>query len=295
MAQRPPGTGARYKTTVCARQAMQSDESRIDCRVKISIITACLNRKEFIGAAVERSSPKIIQNLSTGLSTGDRRMVRSKFLRRYPHLNYLSEPDRGVYDAWNKGINRASGDVVSILNSDDVYAAGALHSYARMFAASRSAPMVSGGYQIFRMSQQGTAIEMHHYQDPKRYRLSLRNATVGLPIINSRFFRRSLFDRVGRFDLKYAVASDREFIIRAALSGIQDVSTCGNIFTVTDGVPDTWPMNPGNGVFAQGLGRGIAHDPEVPLNGFAHALAMIKRCTNGGASWRPPWSWFMPS
>jgi hypothetical protein len=130
-----------------------------------------------------------------------------------------------VYDAWNKGIDRASGDVVSILNSDDVYANGALHSCARILAASPSVPVVSGGCQIFRMSRLGTAVDMHCYQDPKRYRLSLRNATVGLPIINSRFFRRSLFDEIGRFDPAYAVASDREFLIRAELSGIRDVST----------------------------------------------------------------------
>ena len=65
---------------------------------------------------------------------------------------------------------------------------------------------------------------MHRYEDPKRYRLSLRNATVGLPIINSRFFRRSLFDQLGRFDIAYTVASDRDFLIRASLAGIKDVS-----------------------------------------------------------------------
>lgn len=235
---------------------MQSVESPIDRRVKISIITACLNRKEFIGEAVESVLAQNYPEFEHWIIDGGSSDGTLEVLRRYPHLNVLSEPDRGVYDAWNKGISRASGDVVSILNSDDVYAAGALHSCARMFAASRSAPMVSGGCQIFRMSKRGTAVEMHRYRDPKRYQLSLRNATVGLPIINSRFFRRSLFDRVGGFDLKYAVASDREFLIRAALSGIQDVST-PEIFYRYQWHAGSLTMNAGNESMLKGLDEGL--------------------------------------
>jgi glycosyltransferase involved in cell wall biosynthesis len=193
--------------------------------VKISIITACLNRKEFIEAAIESVLAQNYPEFEHWIIDGGSSDGTLEVLNRYPHLHVLSEPDRGVYDAWNKGIDRASGDVVSILNSDDVYANGALHSCARILAASPSVSVVSGGCEIFRMSRLGTAVDMHRYQDPKRYRLSLRNATVGLPIINSRFFRRSLFDEIGRFDPAYAVASDREFLIRAALSGIRDVST----------------------------------------------------------------------
>jgi glycosyltransferase involved in cell wall biosynthesis len=193
--------------------------------MKITIITACLNRKEFIGAAIESVLAQNYPEFEHWIIDGGSSDGTLELLKRYSHLNVLSEPDRGVYDAWNKGIDRASGDVVSILNSDDVYAAGALHSCARVFAASPSVSVVSGGCQIFRIGSQGTAVELHRYQDPKRYRLSLRNATVGLPIINSRFFRRSVFDKVGRFDLAYTVASDREFLIRAALAGIRDAST----------------------------------------------------------------------
>ncbi len=224
--------------------------------MKISIITACLNREEFIGAAIESVLAQNYPEFEHWIIDGGSSDGTLEILKRYPHLNVLSEPDRGVYDAWNKGIDRASGDVVSILNSDDVYAPGALHSCARIIAASPSVPMVSGGCQIFRMSRQGTEVEMHRYRDPKRYRLSLRNATVGLPIINSRFFRRSLFNRIGRFDLSYTVVSDREFLIRAALSGIQDVSTpdilyryCWHAGSLT--------MNAGNQSMLRGLDEGL--------------------------------------
>ena len=135
--------------------------------MKFSIITACLNRREFIGAAIESVLAQNYPEFEHWIIDGGSSDGTLEVLNRYPHLKVLSEPDRGVYEAWNKGIDRASGDVVSILNSDDVYATGALHRCARIFAASPSVPVVSGGCQIFRMSRRGTAVEMHRYQNPK--------------------------------------------------------------------------------------------------------------------------------
>ena len=97
---------------------------------------------------------------------------------------------------------------------------------------------------------------MHRYQDQRRYRLSLRNATLGLPIINSRFFRRSLFDKLGRFDLAYTVASDREFLIRASLAGITDVCT-SEIFYRYLWHSGSLTMNAGNRSMLKGLEDGL--------------------------------------
>jgi len=224
--------------------------------MKISIITACLNRKEFIATAIESVLAQNYPEFEHWIIDGGSSDGTLEVLERYSHLKVVSESDRGVYDAWNKGIDRANGDVVSILNSDDVYAAGALHSCTRILAASPSASMVSGGCQIFRLSDKGMAVEMHRYQDPKQYRLSLRNATVGLPIINSRFFRRSVFDQVGRFDLAYSVASDREFLIRAALSGLRDVAT-PEIFYRYCWHAGSLTMNAGNQSMLRGLHDGL--------------------------------------
>jgi glycosyltransferase involved in cell wall biosynthesis len=224
--------------------------------MKISVITACLNRKEFIAAAIESVLAQNYPDFEHWIIDGGSSDGTHEVLKRYPHLKVLSEPDSGVYDAWNKGIDRVNGDVVSILNSDDVYAAGAFHKCAGMLASSPSVPVASGGCQIFRMSTRGNPVEMHRYEDPERYRLFLRNVTVGLPIINSRFFRRSLFDRLGRFDLAYAVASDREFLIRAALRGVLDVST-PEIFYRYRWHAGSLTMNAGNRSLLRGLQDGL--------------------------------------
>jgi glycosyltransferase involved in cell wall biosynthesis len=224
--------------------------------MKISIITASLNRKRFIGAAIESVLAQNYADFEHWIIDGGSSDGTLAFLQQYPHLKVLSEPDRGVYDAWNKGIDRAKGDFISILNSDDVYPPGAFHRCLKIVSASPAVPVVSGGCQIYRTGDRGKEIEMHRYQDPRRYRLSLRSATVGLPIINSRFFRRSLFDKIGRFDLAFTVASDREFLIRASLAGIKDVCT-SEIFYRYLWHAGSLTMNAGNRSMLRGLEDGL--------------------------------------
>lgn len=224
--------------------------------MKISVITATLNRKEFIGAAIESVLAQNYPDFEHWIIDGGSADGTLEFLKQYPHLKVLSEPDRGVYDAWNKGIDRASGDLVSILNSDDVYAPEAFHRCVKLVARCPSALVVSGGCQIVRAGRNGSEIEMHRYQNPRQYRLSMRNATVGLPIINSRFFQRSLFDKLGRFDLAYPVASDRDFLIRASLAGVTDICT-PEIFYRYRWHTGSLTMNAGNRTMLRGLEDGL--------------------------------------
>jgi glycosyltransferase involved in cell wall biosynthesis len=224
--------------------------------VKISIITATLNRKEFIGAAIESVLAQEYPDFEHWIIDGGSSDGTLELLQRYPHLQVLSEPDRGVFDAWNKGVDRARGDLIAILNSDDVYPPGVFQSCAALLARSPWAQAVSGGCQIFRTGPGGVEVEMHRYQDPRRYQLSLRSATVGLPIINSRFFRRSVFDQVGRFDLDYPVASDREFLIRAALAGIADVCS-PDVYYRYRWHSGSNTMNAGNRTMLTGIDDGL--------------------------------------
>ena len=224
--------------------------------MKISIITAALNRKEFIQAAIESVLVQGYSDFEHWIIDGGSSDGTLELLKQYPHLRVLSEPDRGVFDAWNKGVDRATGDLVGILNSDDVYPPWAFHSCTQLLEKVPAAQAASGGCQIFRNGPGGVEIEMHRYQDPRRYQLSLRNVTVGLPIINSRFFRRSVFDQLGRFSLDYPVASDREFLIRAALAGIVDVCS-PEIYYRYRWHSGSNTMNAGNSTMLTGVEDGL--------------------------------------
>jgi glycosyltransferase involved in cell wall biosynthesis len=224
--------------------------------VKISVITASLNRKDFIRAAVESVLDQHYSEFEHWIVDGGSSDGTLELLKEYPHLKIISEPDRGVYDAWNKGINRSDGDVISILNSDDLYTPKAFERCAEMFRSFPDASLVSGGCQIFRTTASGQEIEMHNYRNPQQYRLSLRNATVGLPNINSRFFRRSLFSAIGAFDLNYLVAADREFLMRAAVAKVKDIAVA-DVFYRYRHHPGSLTMNAGNKTMLRGLEEGL--------------------------------------
>ena len=224
--------------------------------MKISVITASLNRKDLIRWAVESVLDQRYSEFEHWIIDGGSTDGTLELLKEYPHLKIISEPDRGVYDAWNKGISHAEGDVISLLNSDDLYGAQAFARCAETLRSYPDALLVSGGCQIFRTVASGDEIEMHRYQDPRRYRLSLRNATVGLPIINSRFFRRSLFSTIGTFDLDYPVAADREFLIRAAFAGVEEIALEDVLYRYRFHA-GSLTMNAGNRTMVLGLEDGL--------------------------------------
>lgn len=190
--------------------------------MKISVITPCLNREEFIAEAIESVLAQDYSEFEHWLIDGGSTDRTLAIARGYPHLKVISEPDRGVYDAFNKGLKLAAGEVIALLNSDDLFVPGAFRLCANLFRNTVGTMIVSGGCQIFRRTSAGREIEMHRYEDARRYQLSLRNVTLGLPSINARFFRRAVFEKIGDFNLDYPIAADRDLLIRAALAGIPD-------------------------------------------------------------------------
>ena len=189
--------------------------------MKISIVTPCLNRRELIGTAIESVLAQGYPDFEHWIIDGGSTDGTLSFLEKYPHLKIISEPDRGVYDGFNKGVERSEGDVIAFLNSDDLYARGTFDLVKRGFERS-STEVVSGGCEIFRRTTVGSEVIMHRYVDSRRYRLDVRGVTLGIPNINARFFRRNVFEKVGNFSAQYRMAADREFLLRATLAGVSD-------------------------------------------------------------------------
>jgi glycosyltransferase involved in cell wall biosynthesis len=190
--------------------------------MRFSIITPCFNRVTLIGATIESVIAQDYPDFEHWIIDGGSTDGTLDLLNRYRHLRVVSEPDNGVYDAINKGIRLTTGEIIILLNSDDLLVPGALSLSADIFRNAVGTMIVSAGCQIFRCTPEGTEIEMHRYDDLRQYALSLRNVTVGTPNINARFFRRKVFDQIGAFDLAFPIAADRDFLIRAALRGLPD-------------------------------------------------------------------------
>jgi glycosyltransferase involved in cell wall biosynthesis len=223
--------------------------------MKISIITASLNRRGFIGAAVESVLAQNYPDFEHWIIDGGSSDGTLEFLKQYPHLKVLSEPDRGVYDGFNKGLDRASGDVIAFLNSDDVYAPAVFHFVRERYDRGTS-EIVTGACEIFRRLGSGAEVIMHRYLDSRRYRLSVASVTLGVPNINARFFRRSVFDKIGNFSLEYQMAADRDFLLRSALAKISDDSV-ERLFYRYQWHAGSLTMNSGNTTLLKAIYEGV--------------------------------------
>lgn len=216
----------------------------LDKLPKISVVTACFNRAKLIRDAIqnilEQNYPNFEHIIVDGASTDGTLEV----LKEYKHLRVQSEPDTGIYDAFNKGIKLAKGDIIVLLNSDDLLGEDTLLKAGEAFAHDPSLDMVTGGATVFRFLMDGSKRVTEEYINEPECRLTYHNVTLGVSITNARFFKKSLYEKAGPFPTHYKLASDRDFFIRVAMQNPKELYIPYNVyqyrchdesFTITDG------------------------------------------------------------
>ncbi|CEG52545.1 Glycosyl transferase 2 [Stutzerimonas xanthomarina] len=137
-------------------------------------------------------------------------------VRKYPELvtQLISEPDRGIYDAMNKGVQRATGEVVGILNSDDFYRhSRVLQEVTEAFAADPELEVLMGDVDF--VSDEDLQKPVRTYRAtgfrPWMFRLGF------MPPHPAIFIRKSAYERVGLYKLGYRIAADFDFLVRLLL------------------------------------------------------------------------------
>jgi glycosyltransferase involved in cell wall biosynthesis len=138
-------------------------------------------------------------------------------LKKYSHLKVICEPDRNLYDALNKGIRASTGEIIGHLNTDDFYHTNIFGEIARYFADDPDLDTVGGGAMMFYDTESGERLIDAAYVMPKDKEPSVYNAILGVPITNARFFHKRVYDSVGLYDIRFPIAADREWMLRAAL------------------------------------------------------------------------------
>jgi glycosyltransferase involved in cell wall biosynthesis len=180
--------------------------------LKISVVTTAFNSSATIvdtlasvgGQSYEDVEHIVIDGASTD---GTQELVRLHG-RRVAKL--VSEKDRGIYDAMNKGWRLASGEVVGFLNSDDVYADDhALDAVSRAFAD----PTIDACYgDLVYVARDDLAANVRYWRS-RRFEPGMC-ARGWQPPHPTLYVRREAFEKFGGFDLTYKIQSDFEFCLR---------------------------------------------------------------------------------
>lgn len=121
---------------------------------KISIVTICYNSQDYIEDAINSIISQDYNNkefvIVDGCSTDNTLQIIEKYKNQIDIV--ISEPDKGISDAFNKGINVSTGDIIGLINSDDLLCEGALKKLAQHY---RPGVDVFRGNSIFGMIKVG--------------------------------------------------------------------------------------------------------------------------------------------
>lgn len=175
-------------------------------KFKISIITVVYNGAETIGQAVRSVLGQDYRDIEYIVIDGGSTDGTKEILDRYAKFISCIEsgPDGGIYDAMNKGISHAAGDIVAFLNSDDWYEPGAVGRVARYFEETGTEVLMGGVNYV----KDGSTERVIRPDMGKIY--------TAIPCCHQGIFvRRELFDSIGLFDLDYSVCADYDWILRA--------------------------------------------------------------------------------
>lgn len=180
--------------------------------MKISIITATYNSEKTIEDTIKSILKQTYTNyehiIVDGLSTDNTIEIVKKYEDKYKgKLHYISEKDTGIYDAMNKGIKLATGNIIGILNSDDMYAnEKVLEKIVNKFEETNC----SGTYGNLIFMDEETMSKPQRIWKSKK-----GNMNLGWhPAHPTLYLKKEVYNKIGLFDLQYRIVADYDFMLR---------------------------------------------------------------------------------
>ena len=194
---------------------MSSKESCKFLSEKISIITVCRNSADSIYKTIESIISQSYNNLEYIIIDGDSTDGTQGIVKFFGNAIdiFVSEPDKGIADAFNKGIAMATGDIIGLINSDDVLLPGSLSRVATFFRENQHCDVVHGDVVLY----DGNFF-IKRLRPPKHWWYPWRLVFFNHP---ATFVRKSVYDKYGGYCLEYKVAMDVEIFLRWLRRGVE--------------------------------------------------------------------------
>jgi len=180
----------------------------------VTIITATYNSAATLADTLESVASQTYPRIEHLIIDGVSKDATAAIVARYPHVSqFISEPDKGLYDAMNKGIRLAKGEIIAILNSDDFYASNrVIENMVKLFQD----PDILAVYADLQYVDALDTTRVIRQWNAGEY--SQQAFYYGwMPPHPSFFVRKQLYDQYGAFDTSFRHSADYELMLRFLL------------------------------------------------------------------------------
>ena len=179
--------------------------------MKVSIITSSFNSAKTIRDTLESIASQDYPDIEHIIIDGGSTDTTLEILKEYAHVSkVISERDKGIYDAMNKGIKLATGDIIGILNSDDFYVnKSVIRNIVETFKTSKAQSLYADldyvdAIEKTKVIRKWRTGEFH----PRKFYYGW------MPPHPTFFVRKEIYDKHGLFDLKFNTSADYELMLR---------------------------------------------------------------------------------
>lgn len=182
--------------------------------MKISIITATFNSEKSLCYSLDSLFNQDYKNIECIIIDGDSKDstlgIIKKYQSNYNNIHLVSEPDQGIYDALNKGLHIASGDIIGFLHSDDILSETTIISKIVTEFNNKSIDGVYG--DLCYVDKQDTSKIIRNWRSCQFEQDLLKQGWM--PPHPTLFLRKEVYEKHGSFNLAYKIAADYDFMIR---------------------------------------------------------------------------------
>ncbi len=178
--------------------------------MKVSIITVCYNSAATLEKTILSVINQTYSNIEYIIIDGNSNDSSVQLIKSYQEriTKWISEPDKGLYDAINKGIKYATGDIIGLLNSDDTFQSNKVIDEIVSFHTSNLIDASIGN--ILQHNKEGNILRFYtsKFWNPEKLKIG------SMPPHPSIFIKRTLFDNYGLYSTDFKIAADYELITR---------------------------------------------------------------------------------
>jgi glycosyltransferase involved in cell wall biosynthesis len=192
----------------------------------VSIVIATFNAGSTLDDCINSISLQSYKNYEIIVVDGLSKDNTVDIIKRYEQVivKWVSEPDRGIYDAWNKGVALSSGEWISFIGSDDTFYPSALEDYVQHINSLNNPKLEFVSSIMHLVNKDGHIIKAFGF--PWEWKKSRLRNTIAHP---GSFHSKSIFENYGTFDVHFKICGDYELLLRP---GDKFVSSYLNKITV---------------------------------------------------------------